>query len=230
MSKERFERVHYIGVDLGKLQDYTAIVMLVRTRYYHASLDRIIETTEVRLIERFPLGTLYTDVVDRVWTMFENVSIKRTGILVIDATGVGEPVREMFIKEGLYPVGVYITGGNTVTYRNNSCWSVPRNDLMSTLRITFESQNIKFAAGMPLTATLIDELKNLQAERKSAKTRTEEDELWREKKHDDITFALALCCWYAARHFPTVPEVYDMDRPWEKDEEFARNYDPLGRK
>jgi len=194
---------------------------------FKEELNEKIETNHVRHIERCPIGMPYHDVVEKVWNMFQNPTIKRKGELIIDITGVGEPVYEMFEKRKLYPIGINIHGGNVVTDKGNGRWSVPRMDLFTTLRIMFESENIQIASSLPLNEELLEEIKNLR-DRKSPLMK-EEDILWRQREHDDIAFALMLCCWWAARTFPRIPEAYEHDKPWEEDEKFSNDYDPYGR-
>src|SRR5215469_5584859 len=53
--------------------------------------------------------------------------------LVIDFTGVGRPVFDMFECDGIYPIGVVITGGMTET-RDGRTYFVPKLDLVSRLQ------------------------------------------------------------------------------------------------
>jgi hypothetical protein len=53
--------------------------------------------------------------------------------LVIDFTGVGRPVFDMFIYSGISPIGVLITGGTAETRDGPTC-SVPKLTLVSRLR------------------------------------------------------------------------------------------------
>jgi hypothetical protein len=59
------------------------------------------------------LGTPYPDIVAHVGRLLR----KLPGYpeLVIDCTGVGRPIFEMFVYSGISPIGVVITAGNTET-------------------------------------------------------------------------------------------------------------------
>jgi hypothetical protein len=91
----------FIGLDLGKLRDYTAVCLL----------EHLVEEHQFRVIHlyRFPLRTTYPDIIRDVGQL---VCRFPGSELVIDATGVGVAVFDMFVQAGLRPRGVVITGGD----------------------------------------------------------------------------------------------------------------------
>ena len=56
----------YLGIDLGQRRDHTAIAVLERWDCGRAFLSSVVHHLEVRYVERVPLGTPYTAVVERV--------------------------------------------------------------------------------------------------------------------------------------------------------------------
>src|SRR6201987_4339727 len=66
---------------------------------------------QVGHLERVPLGTPYPGIVARVGGLLEQLPARTE--LVIDITGVGKPVFEMFTHAGISPLGVLITAGTT---------------------------------------------------------------------------------------------------------------------
>ena len=69
---------------------------------------------QVGHLERLPLGTSYLAIVAHV----DRLLTKLPGHpeLVIDITGLGQPVFDLFVySSGIYPTGVFITGGMTET-------------------------------------------------------------------------------------------------------------------
>jgi hypothetical protein len=76
--------------------------------------DRVI--FQVGHIERVPLGTPYPGVVAHVGRLLEKLPGRAE--LVIDFTGVGRPVFDMFTYSGIYPQGVLITGHLTFNARS----------------------------------------------------------------------------------------------------------------
>jgi hypothetical protein len=67
----------------------------------------------VRYAERLPLGLSYVDQVGYVRRLLNSRELPRKETeLVIDRTGVGAAVSDLFRSEGLAPVQVAITGGD----------------------------------------------------------------------------------------------------------------------
>lgn len=185
-----FERF-YLGLDLGQAQDYTAL----------AVLEKQGEEYHVRHLERPRLGTPYPAIVERVRSLLSSGPLKGNTALVVDKTGVGAPVVDMFRKAGLRPVAVTITGGNVVTKEEDG-YHVPKRDLVSTLQVLFQAGRLKVAAKLPQARLFVEELLNFQVK---IDLRTAHDSYgaWREGTHDDLVLAVALACWYAEHPRPT---------------------------
>jgi len=194
------DSLFFIGVDLGQMQDYTAIAIVERMEYVTNTGDddgeHIIEH-RVRHLERFPLGTLYPEVVRKVGIMMNAPELEDRTILVVDATGVGRAVVDMFTNAYLRPVAVTITGGNKVS---NEGWDfgVPKRDLIGVLEVAMQTGRLKIAKELPEAKTLMDEMLNFK--RKITLTGNDTYEAWREGQHDDLVLATALAVWYAEQY------------------------------
>jgi len=181
-----------MGLDLGQAQDYTALAMVEKTdREYH-----------VRGLERFRLGTPYPEIVERIEEVYHRLRRgDATVALVVDATGVGAPVVDLFRRRGLNPRAVTITGGDAESRdeKDRSHYRVPKRDLVSTLAVLLQNRGLKVARELPEAATLTREL---LAFRVKIDPRTAHDSYaaWREGEHDDLVLAVALAVWYGARH------------------------------
>lgn len=221
------EQQFYIGLDLGKMQDNTAIV-LIQHILTKDDFEAKKESMNVTLIERVALGTPYQDIVKRVGRFFLDVKIKRNGIVVVDSTAAGEPVREMLVSAKLPTIGITIQGGHTVRDQGMGRWSVPRLDLLTTTRIAFDAGLIHISDKLELAEELLTEVENLK-DRKSPIGK-EDETLWREGESDDIAFALMCAVWHGVRTFPRISPVYEEAEPWREDEQRIHDYDPLGRK
>lgn len=176
----------YAGLDLGQAQDYTALAIVEKTQIalgYH-----------IRHLERFPLGTTYTDQVQRVIRVMQRIPDTP---LVIDQTGVGRAVYDLFKKSGLSPIGVSIHGGDKATH-DGGIWKVPKRDLVAALTVAFQNGELKIASSLPEATTLIKELQNFRV-KIDPKTAHDSYEAWREGDHDDLVLAVALAVWYAKR-------------------------------
>lgn len=177
----------YVGLDLGQAQDYTALTVVeqIETRRYH-----------LRHLERFELGTPYPDVVRRVAHLTEQPELGEAPALVVDATGVGRAVVDMFREAGLNPVAITIHGGDAVTQPNWNEYRVPKRELAGTLQALVQSQKLRFARTLPLLEVLLGELQSFRVKVNIA-TGHDAYEAWRERDHDDLVLALAIACWYA---------------------------------
>jgi len=182
------------GLDLGQAQDYTALSVLEvidngKGKEHH-----------VRYIERFPLGTLYTTISEKVAElMLDKLQVKDSE-LVVDATGVGQPVIEMLKSNKLKPISVTITGGHDVNGNKYEGFNVPKRDLVSNLQILFQCERLKIAEGLPHAQTLVEELLNFKA--KITAKGNDTYEAWREGIHDDLVLAVALASWYGENFNP----------------------------
>ena len=196
-----------MGLDLGQARDYTALAIIEKVM--PDGDVPLYEKTEppmppephvhVRYLERFPLGTPYPDVVRRVAGSKKELE-KTSGStvpLIVDATGVGVPVVELFREAKLRPVSVWIHGGENVTSEGRS-FRVPKRDLAGVLQVLFQSGRIKVARSLREAETLMRELQAFRV-KINLKTGHDSYEAWREGDHDDLVLAVALACWYGVK-------------------------------
>src|SRR5262245_53595187 len=87
-----------VSVDLGQSADYTAVAVLERTG------DGDERRYSVRWLERW-LAVPYPEQVQRVGAILQAPAL-RQACLVLDRTGCGRPVHDMFLEAGHRPVGV----------------------------------------------------------------------------------------------------------------------------
>ena len=168
---------------------------------------------ELRLIlraaVRYPLGLPYLTLVSRVSSAVASAASRpavglsrpfareprwpvQTGhparphrTLVVDATGVGAPVVELLRRAPLEAtlMPVTITSGAHTAPDPHGGWLIPRRDLLTRLRITFESGLLRIPRSLPLARDILNELVHLSDTPSS--------------RHDDLAFALALATWPA---------------------------------
>jgi len=190
-----------LGLDLGQSQDYTALAILEQLEQLEQEQAATVEGSRaakkishyhIRRLER-TRGTPYPEVVARV----KEIMGKLEGAaLVIDQTGVGAPVVDMFNQAALKPIGVLIHGGDRVT-QEGSTWRVPKRDLVGVLQVLLQNQRLKVAPG-PLSDTLAKEMLNFKV-KIDPLTAHDSYSAWREAEHDDLVLAVALASWWAER-------------------------------
>jgi hypothetical protein len=124
-----------VGVDLGQAQDYTAISIIERAEGTEpeAKGEKRQDIYHLRYLERPPLGTRYPEVVTHVLGLLDRRPLTRKTALVVDKTGVGAAVVDMFTAAGVRPRAVTITGGSEVNRENPFDLKVPKRELASTL-------------------------------------------------------------------------------------------------
>jgi hypothetical protein len=181
---------YFVGLDLGQSQDYTALSILERK-------DRKPFTYDARHLQRFPLGTSYPDIVAKVSDMMRRAPLVDNADLVVDATGVGRPVIDLFNNARLRPVAVTIMGGSTVTEEKSRVFRVPKRDLVINLQVLFQQGRFRIADALPDSQTLLNELINFKV--KITTSAHDTYEAWREGIHDDLVLSVALAAWYGQR-------------------------------
>ena len=211
----------FMGLDLGKASDYTAIAVLeeVQLPTGKVMLDKRGETIGpemvrryyLRHLERLRLGTSYPAIVARVKDLLSKSPLKGAAILIVDATGVGAPVVDMLrgADVGASIVPVTITGGSAVSRDPAQGYGVPKRDLVSNLQVLFQSGRLKIADKLPEAQILVKELLGFQV--KISLDAHDSYGAWREGTHDDLVLSVALAAWYAQ----TVGRV--MPFGWMKD-------------
>jgi len=202
------DNLHYIlGLDLGQSNDYTALAIAEMTGFdpppiaiYWSDLKDREETETIYTfghLERFPLHTPYTTIVQRVKALLAMPQFRGRTHLVVDSTGVGRPVIDLLRKEGLEPIAVTITAGVDVTNEDEHNYRVPKRDLVSNTQVLFQSNRIRIARRLPEADILVQELMNFQT--KITAAGNDIYGAWREGTHDDLVLAVALATWYGEK-------------------------------
>ncbi len=196
-EKPEARKLFFIGLDLGQMHDYSALAVIERNDVELDGGSAVEKHLHLRHLERCPIGTSYPQVVEKVAKLMATPPLDGNCILVIDATGVGRAVVDMFRKAYLRPVAVTITAGNKVT-RDGTEFGVPKRDLIGVLEASLQTGRFKVARELPEAKTLMDEMLNFK--RKVSLAGRDTYEAWREGTHDDLVLAAALAEWYAERH------------------------------
>lgn len=184
-------REFFFGLDLGQAQDYTALAVLQQLRTAKEP-DYL-----VRYLQRFPLDTPYTAIGPSVARLASAPGLPGNAILVVDQTGVGRPVVELFLRQpGLPPVvPITITAGQQVTMTEDRSLHVPKKELVRCLQRVLERRRLKIARGLPDALALTQELLNFRVTITASANET--FGAGRRGEHDDLVLALALACWLA---------------------------------
>jgi hypothetical protein len=161
----------------------------------------------VRHLERFELGTKYTDVVDRVAALVRSDSLRHMpAVLLVDKTGVGAAVLDSFTHARIGAVAITLHGGSSVNRDPQRVgYRVPKRDLITVTQVLLQNGQLKVAAGLPEAETLKRELLNFRV-KIDPRTAHDSYEHWREGDHDDLVLAVSMAAWfrqYWNRHLDT---------------------------
>jgi hypothetical protein len=191
-----------IGLDLGQAIDPTAICVVERIVEgkvpveVSADLRQVLAPPrfEARYLERLPLQTSYVACIGHVARLLAKPPLVGNCELVIDLTGVGRAIGDMFTTAGLHFTGVTITGGDAerLDPEDGTSWHVSKIQLVSRLQALFHAGDLKIAKSLPEAAALASELQDFRASISEAGYASLGA---RVGKHDDLVLALALACW-----------------------------------
>jgi hypothetical protein len=182
---------YLVGLDLGQAHDFSALAIAER---HPGELRRA--AYHLRHLERWPLGTSYPAIVQAVTAMLGQEPLNAGARLVVDGTGVGRAVVDLFRPLGRRLVPVTITGGVGVTEAEDGYLHVPKRDLIGAAQVLLQDGRLRIAAALPEAATLTAELRDYRV-KISASGHDSYDA--REGAHDDLILAVALAVWYGDR-------------------------------
>jgi len=182
---------YFIGVDPGQSIDPTAIAVVRR-------LDRLNARPLFQCghLERLPLATTYPNIVLHVRRVVCAEPFLGRSEIILDLTGVGRPVADLFASEGLRPIKVNITAGVAETITDKGVHHVAKLLLISTVQTLLHDGRLQIQKDLPDAAALKAELEDFRAV-------VTDSGRWtfgaRSGQHDDLVLALALACWRANR-------------------------------
>jgi hypothetical protein len=201
-----------IGLDIGQQVDYSALAVVSLIDTPLEDLDprtgmlKFDSTFFVKWLERPALGTAFSTVVKRAVELRNDSALGRKAVtddgrvevlrppIVIDGTGIGAPLVEMFQRNhNVRVVPVIITGGQELNAAHGR-FRVPKQDLVAALSVVFEMQQIKIASGLDLSDDLLGELKNFRMQTNAGTGHSTYDA--KPGTHDDLLIAVALGVWW----------------------------------
>lgn len=210
---------YYLGLDLGQAADYSALAMLevpiwnaiagdwtsytalpheVKADYSWEHWQDHAPTKPplfLRTLHRYPLRTPYPAIVGDVIRRLGGPDVyRRDAVLVVDGTGVGAAVVDMF-RHGRVPCfmdDIIITGGTKAKGSH-----VPKRDLIGAVQVLLQSDRLKVAGRSEHTETWKKEMQSYRIRVTDAGNDTYDAR--RDSDHDDLVLAVALACWYRYR-------------------------------
>jgi hypothetical protein len=196
-------RDYFVGLDLGQAQDPTALIVAHR-RQAPAPLPADPKPQDLRRpamenhydiaqIRRYPLGTSYPTIVDEVTSRLTKPPYAGNVQLIIDGTGVGRSVVDLFRIPLRVAFPITITASGAPSQDEQGYWRVAKRDLVGTVQVLLQTKRLWIAAQLPEASLLTGELIAFQV--KITAAANDVYGAWREGQHDDLVLATALACW-----------------------------------
>ncbi len=194
-----------LSQDLGRVGDWHGEVLTeVRPRLRSRTEIARDWQTEVETDVMYPeivvrwLGrsqVAYDELIDSTIMRLQSPQLAESTWHIVDATGVGLPTIDMMRRQGLTPIGLWLTSG-AESREQSYGYSVPKTELINSLQLALSSGMIRFSKGLDaeVQGQLLHEFKTFRE--KDGKM-----EAWREKDHDDMVLSLAMNVWWLMRVF-----------------------------
>ena len=189
-----------IGLDPGQTADPTAFAIVQCVQ------DGPKPTFRCGFLERLPLNTPDPGIVQHARRLLYQQPFLGKAELVLDLTGVGRPVADLFHLEGVRPVRVTITAGSDETIDDRGEHHVAKLILISQVQALLHDGRLLIQKDLEYAPALRTELADFRA------TVTDSGR-WtfgaRSGSHDDLVLALALAVWRSNKRRPRMihPDV-----------------------
>jgi hypothetical protein len=183
------------SLDLGQSNDFSALTISELVPAHPFQLL-------TRHMERFQLHTPYPTQVEATGERLAKVKELGRTLLIVDQTGVGRAVVDMFKAASfgvvLWPVTI-ATSAMQGAKRDEQTgdWVVPKKDLIGAMVALAHSGRLEVSNKLPLAKVFQEELRNFRMKITAAANVT--FEAWREGAHDDLVLSEAMACWAAQR-------------------------------
>ena len=194
-----------LGLDLGQLVDPTALSVVewrrVGTGEWSVDNSKVSreasrERLMLRYLERVPLRTSYVDIVSYISEKLQAPPFSGKGYLVVDQTGVGRPVVDLFRSAGLQPIAVTMTGGDSGRSIGNDEHRIPKTELINLLDAKLHAGDLEVAHDLPDLDAFEKELQDF---RRRISGTGHVSFSAREGRHDDLVLSVSLAVWWASR-------------------------------
>lgn len=185
-ANQLVRKEYFMGLDLGRKRDHSALVILERT--LEAINTRYVDITTrwkqsliVRYARQFPLGKSYGDLTQEVARVYRSTEKLGPVTLVFDQTGVGDAVDEL-IRENLRGAKIE---GLVITQEI-------KRDIYAAIETLLEKGDLLIPTNCHNSKELKHELLNVEIRRIGQGYKYG---AFRKDAHDDMVMALGLACW-----------------------------------
>lgn len=212
MSLIEFKHDFFAGIDVGQVNDWTAISVIERIRAVpRPDVHRTVveearqeaRATPTRLdlvhLQRIPLGTYYPKQVEIIANLLQQPIL--SGVTsYMDITGVGRGPFDMLKAAKVRNLhGVMITGSRGEAKQQPYGWSVGKAELVNRVQIEMQTGRLGFAQELELADTLERELMEFRVQINS---HGNQEFKAREGQNDDLVLSVSYAVFGALRPIP----------------------------
>ncbi len=200
---------YIVAQDIAKKVDYTTTVV------HRITPELMRGTTKNRfymfedVVFRDKRQLRYTELAIYTKELIESLELQGNSALLVDGTGVGEAVYDLYEEASLDPLKIVFGSGESATtqrQRDRDRWGtsrfgsvsafvVPKVDLVTSLQVYVQQGKIRNAEGLPFMADVENQYRNfvgrINEKTKYVKYGNSSDEI-----HDDWVVADAMATWY----------------------------------
>lgn len=187
------------------------------------SIGGIVEQVAV-LLDRLPIPNGWYEQLAQPSGRLHTFRNEPPWVLVLDCTGVGRGVADMFRTLEYWPILVTMTSGNAMVALENDEWHVAKRQLVSQFQVAIQTRRVHIAPivvnHVRMDRELVKEAMNFQY-KISEKTGDDSYGAWRAGQHDDLLFACMLAVWHGELTAPPAMVEHSqqfatgMESPWE---------------
>ena len=157
------------------------------------------------LLERLPLRTPYPSIAARIIDIVRRLPRHQTSVIV-DRTG-AHAAYDMLIEKGLSPVGMTISGADSVNWAGRYV-TVPKMRLLTGLLSICYRGELEIGKGLHDYIELRRQLQNIG----TMATDSGSGETWRARRgHDDLVIAVSMAVWYLENPVPDMA-IWELAR------------------
>src|SRR5262244_969355 len=161
----------------------------------------------IGLLERLPLRTPYPSIAARIIDIVLRLPRRQTTVIV-DRTG-AHAAYDMLIEKGLSPIGMTISGGDSIN-RDGRYITVPKMRLLTGLLATCYRGKLEISKGLSDYTELRRQLQNIGTMATDGGT----GETWRARRgHDDLVSAVSMAVLYLENPGPNMG-IWELYRRW----------------
>lgn len=198
---------YVVAQDIAKSIDYTTTV--VHQVKPEALVTSGLQESRIFTFEdevfRDKVQLKYTELPQYTKELMSSLDLSDRSALLIDMTGVGAAIYDMYDSFGLDPLGIVFSSGNASNIhsgrKSKSIFgtvthiSVPKPDLIASLKLSVEQGRLRMAKGLRYAEEAENQFRHFVGKfnETTKKVKMENDS---PEVHDDFVVTEAMCAWY----------------------------------